>query len=126
VTNGRITGYRFHLMNGSGCRSSDKRTLDTAMLKSERNLEMKYLLTMTLKTKVPRFNNAGMHRSYRNFVYCIPLYPVEIHYPWKQSTAITTAPETFTFNERLLKTNRLKPGVPFRTGQTLFGNLAFE
>ena len=121
-----ITCYRFHLIHGTGRRAADQRPFDAAMLKPEHYFQMKHLFSVTLKTIVPRFNDACMYRTDSNFMYFIPFDTVEIHHARQQTAAITFAPESFPLAERLLKANRLEPGVPFRTHQALLGDLAFK
>ena len=126
MPNGRIAGNRFHYMLGSWCRSADQSPFNPAMLKSERYFQVEYLFAMTLKTKMPRFYNAGVDRADRHLMNFIPFDTVKIHYGRQQAAAIAPAPESFSVAERLLETNRLEPGVPFRAHQTLFRYLAFK
>ena len=121
-----VAGDGFHLMHGAGRRSTDQGTFDAAMLKTERYFQMKDLFAVTLKAEMPRFNDAGMHRANRNFMYFIPFNTIEIHHSRGQATTVTVAPETFPLAQRLLKAYRLEPGMSLWTSQTLLGNLPFK
>src|SRR6266516_4134168 len=87
---------------------------------------MKYLFDVTLEAEVPRFDDARMYRTDRDLMHFIPFDAVEIHHAGEQTAAVTFAPEPLPLAERLLKADRLEPGMPFRTGQALLGDLPLE
>jgi hypothetical protein len=96
------------------------------MLKTECYFEMKNLFTVTLKAEVTRLYDPGMYRTDSHLMHFVTFNAVEIHYCRQQTAAISGTPETLSLTKGLLKTHRLEPGVPFRAGQTLLGNLPFK
>ena len=48
------------------------------MLEAQRNLEVEHPFAMALKPKVPRLDDAGMHRADRHLVHFLAFDPEEI------------------------------------------------
>ena len=68
MTDRRISGERFHKVQGTFVRPACERLLNAAMLIAKRNFQMLYYFPVALKAKMPRFDNAGMYRPDGNFM----------------------------------------------------------
>ena len=126
MTNRCIAGNCFHLVHRSGGRASGQRPFDAAMLQPVRNLQVKNLFAVALESEVSRLYDAGVYRTDRDLMYFITFNTVKIHHTGQQTATVAVVPESHPLAERLLKANRLEPGVPFRADQTLFGDLPFK
>src|SRR5258708_7241189 len=88
---------------------------------AEGDLEVKHLLTVTLETEVPRFDDAGVDWSNRDLVDLVTLNAEKV-----SDAGQFRSEDTPAGAPRSVKTNGLEPGVPDRQQAVLLGNLALE
>ena len=80
MTDRRVAGRCFDIMNGALIGSANQRLLDAAVLIPQRNFQMKDMLAVALKTKMPRFNNSRMYRADRDLMGLRPFHLKKIRY----------------------------------------------
>ena len=79
------------------------------------------MLAVTLKTKMPRLDYSRMHGSYRDLVNFFSSHCEEIGHTRNGRLQQTSARPVWS-----LKSNRLQPGVAFRTNLPLLGDFTLE
>src|SRR3989339_332657 len=122
----RVSGSGFHQMKRTRIRAINQRALDTAVLIAERNLKMENLLAMTLKAEMPRFDDAGMNRPDGDLMDFFAFDTIEIGDARNNRRFGRSIPAVFVFAIRMMKANRLQPGMTQRMHTPLFRQFAFE
>jgi hypothetical protein len=121
-----IPGNGLECMDSSLGRTADEHTLRSSVLIAKRDFQMEDLLTVTLETKMPGFNNPCMDRTDGHFVNLAPFDPVIIGDAHDGGLSWRPAPTIVARTVRTMKTNRLEPRVAVRTDAVLFGDFPFE
>ena len=126
VADRRVARDRLHVRQRSLRRPPDERPLDTAMLVAEGNLEVEYLLAVTLEPKMPRLDHARMNRADRDLVHLVARDPEEVRHARRDRGVRRPAPGVVAGTIGVVVPHRLKPGVPLERHAVLLGNLALE
>src|SRR5260370_27240526 len=95
--------------------------LNSPMLVADRYLQMKDILTVTLKTEMAGIDDSRVHGAHRDFVNLGSGHREEIgdtrNWCWGYAVARPV---------RRVKSNRLQPGMPFRMNLPLLCDLTLE
>src|SRR5262249_23800330 len=126
VANGCITGHRFHRVDGAFVRPAGDRSLGTAVLIAQGDLQVEDLFTVALKTKIAWFDDAGVNGTYRDFVDFVPFNAVEIRDASDRLRTGRACPGIVTGTIGRMKTDRLEPRMPLGKHPKLLGDLALE
>ena len=78
MADGSVAGHSFQLHHGGGMWTASQCLLQSAVLITQGNLQMKDRLSVALKPEVSRLNYSGMYRSYSYLVGFSTFYLVEI------------------------------------------------
>ena len=95
------------------------------MLIAKRNLEVVHLLSVALKPKMTRLDNAGVHGADSDFVNLLAFDPVKITDTRKNRLARRAIPGILS-RPRPRVSYWLKPRMPRRLEAELFGDLTLE
>src|SRR5208282_6249410 len=90
------------------------------------NFQVINLLAVALKPEMSRFDDAGMHRSDRNFMNFLTGHCEEICDAWLNGNFRRAVPGIVADAVGTMKTNRLQPRMAFGTNAPLLGDFAFE
>jgi hypothetical protein len=121
-----VTRQGLHVVNAARRRPANQSTLDTAMLIAQGDLQMMYMLAMTLEPKVAGLDDTGMHRTDGYLVNFLAGHLEERCHRGRNRAFRGTTPRILAGNLRSVIPQRLEPGVLLRLNPELFGDFAFE
>jgi hypothetical protein len=118
VPNSRIPRYGFRDGEALRFTSPEQQRFDPARLVAELDFKVRNELSEALKAKVPRLDNACMHRTHRNLMDVVSLRLKE---RMRRSVAGQTR-----WLQLGMHAQWLQPGVTFRPQPMAFEDVAFE
>ncbi len=106
--------------------AADQRSLDSSMLIAQRDLQVEDLLAVALEAEMPRFDDAGVNGTDRDFVNLLAFDPEKVGDADDGLFARLPVPGIVAGAVRGVKANRLEPGMPFGTDPVLLGEFPLE
>ena len=125
VGDGGVPRQGLGVVEGPLIRAADQRLLDAAVLVAQGNFQMENMLAVTLKTKVARLDDPGMHRANRHLVYLVSLDLIEVTH-CGQDGLVRGPPPGIAAGPRAAVTHGLEPGMTNRFEPELLGDLPLE
>jgi hypothetical protein len=126
VSDRRVPSDFLHDWQGTLGGATQKHSLDPAVLVAQRDLEMKYLLTVALKAEVPRFDDPGMNRPDRDLVNLFASNLVVVHHTNNRFHSRQSAPRIVTGAVGRVETHGFEPGVTLGNESELLGDFPLE
>jgi hypothetical protein len=118
-----IARHRLRKMNRTLSRTAQHGLLDPAVLVTKRDLEVMHGFSVTLKSKMPRFDHSGMNRAHRHFMNFGAFDPVEIAHGRGNRCSVGASPCVASPPPTRAVAHGFQPRVSFRQQTKLLGNL---
>src|SRR5260370_33404509 len=112
-------------MKAALVRSAEERCLHAAVLITERDLQVKHLLAVTLEAEVSRLDHARVHGSDRDLMHFLSFDAIEVGHAALWVHACRPAPGIAAAPGRM-EANRLEPWMTIRSHAPLLGDLPVE
>jgi hypothetical protein len=126
VSDRRVSGQRFGVMDGARVRPADHPLLHASVLISEGNFQMEHLFAVALKPKMARLDDAGVDRSHGHLMHLLAFDTIEIGDADPRRIVVCPAPRIVPRTIRAMIPHRLEPGMPLGSKSELLSNLALE